>query len=768
MQSLRTRKPSEHRPKGQGRPSNKLARAPGPRDVVRKSTRVDDKIKKRMSMRYVDISSPTEAGIPAVPTIPLNLRPGQTRNQELIREEGFVKEDTKVADLKALDSDDFDSDAFLKAKMANSTEAELRTLQSSLQSLKDGVQLDLQRNVFKNYAEFVIVSKEVSTLENEMLEFKDSLAEWKGMPSLLHIDDSASVAERRRNVRSSIADLKVLYANQMQNLHTQIEGSAKFVPTTPGRHVITEVDTIYALNPATYRVDHSCRFVLLDDAILVARRRRRRNNTESEKLIAERCWPLNEMLVLDTKDTSSMTNVFKIRHNKETHVYRTEAAGDKKNLLTQFRQIAEELSARRQKEREGEHQRRKSLWISANGDRNSMAYAATEVPPMPEFLADLMDKSDLGMGSSAKEKAERDARWISDFADELTVAIALRKWDEATKLVEDGESKQPTMPALSTKLVPLKNQLTTALLQSLSIPTNRKSIVVHLITLLLRLEAGPAARNTFLTTRSDVMRKAIRAINFEGSVGMYIADLVIVVFTGIKHTADWFLASFKENEVASAFVEWAKQQVEHFAEMFRKQVYTPDVNAKTVENAIQVVHSQSKKLLEEFGIDFRFLLEQLLVEKPKEVARPPPFRPHQQKQPSPIYTPASTPIRSRSPAPLLSAPTPPRTRSPAPAVPPIPKTVVSPSPTASFAQSPQSAGYSPAPSPVPSPLASRSSPVSARRMARPETPENAHVPGGPRPMKGSPAPPPRSRDRPGSSSGFRPPPLAVPKRDNMF
>lgn len=39
-----------------------------------------------------------------------------------------------------------------------------------------------------------MVSKEISTMENEMLEFKDFLAEWKSMPSLLHIDDSASVA----------------------------------------------------------------------------------------------------------------------------------------------------------------------------------------------------------------------------------------------------------------------------------------------------------------------------------------------------------------------------------------------------------------------------------------------------------------------------------------------------------------------------------------------------------------------------------------------
>ena len=44
----------------------------------------------------------------------------------------------------------------------------------------------------------MLVSKEVSTLENEILEFKELLAEWKGMPSLLHIDDSASVAGTSR------------------------------------------------------------------------------------------------------------------------------------------------------------------------------------------------------------------------------------------------------------------------------------------------------------------------------------------------------------------------------------------------------------------------------------------------------------------------------------------------------------------------------------------------------------------------------------------
>jgi exocyst complex component 8 len=64
------------------------------------------------------------------------------------------------------------------------------------------------------------------------------------------------------------------------------------------------------------------------------------------------------------RQPSALVNVFKIKHGKETHVYRTDSAMEKKNLLSQFRHVAEELAAKRRKEREGEHERRKSLWAS--------------------------------------------------------------------------------------------------------------------------------------------------------------------------------------------------------------------------------------------------------------------------------------------------------------------------------------------------------------------------------------------------------------------
>ncbi|KAG2136515.1 uncharacterized protein EDB93DRAFT_781949 [Suillus bovinus] len=573
MQSLRTRRPSETRTVK--RQASKLEKKPINKNV-RKST-VDDKIKKRMSLRYAEISAPTEASVPDVPSVPIGLRPGAVRDpDELVLERANIREDPKIIDQRLLDKEDFDPDTYLKAKLANSTEVELRSLQSSLRSSKDDTAVELQRNVFKNYAEFVHISKEISVLENEVLELKESLSEWKSMPSLLHIDESASASERRRNVRSSIADLRVLYANQMQTLHTQIEGSAKFAPTTPGRHVIYEMDGIYALNAATYRVSNTVKFVVLDDSVLVAKRRRR-NNGEGGRLVAERCWPLNEMLVLDTKDTATMTNVFKIRHQKETYVYRTEAPSDKKSLLGQFRQVAEELAIRKRREREGEHERRKSMWTS--GDRSSMTLHPDKMPPLPDWMAELARKAGVDGDTSARDKSESDARFVSDFSDDLTVAIALRSWERAVALVEEGRTKVSSIPSLSTKLTPLTASLSSALLDALSAPGNR-----------------PAARLTFLNARAAAVDRYVRAIKFEGHVGMYVHDLALVVFTGIKHTADWFLAGFVEHDMTSTLIDWAKKQIEMYAERFRKQVYSSDVEQQTIKEALKITYSQSRKV----------------------------------------------------------------------------------------------------------------------------------------------------------------------------
>jgi exocyst complex component 8 len=87
-----------------------------------------------------------------------------------------------------------------------------------------------------------------------------------------------------------------------------------------------------------------------------------------------------------------------------------------------------------------------SVWSmgGGGGDRMSMG----DVPPLPEWAADargmgglnsFLTLGGLGGGLGAKDKAEGDARWISEFSDGLTVAIALREWEEAVGLVEEGK-----------------------------------------------------------------------------------------------------------------------------------------------------------------------------------------------------------------------------------------------------------------------------------------------------------------------------------------
>ena len=68
-----------------------------------------------MSMRYADISSPTDAPIPAVPTIPLALRAGvvspPTADPASREKEQAHKDEQRDAELRMLDKEDFDPDA---------------------------------------------------------------------------------------------------------------------------------------------------------------------------------------------------------------------------------------------------------------------------------------------------------------------------------------------------------------------------------------------------------------------------------------------------------------------------------------------------------------------------------------------------------------------------------------------------------------------------------------------------------------------------------
>jgi hypothetical protein len=110
-------------------------------------------------------------------------------------------------------------------------------------------------------------------------------------------------------------------------------------------------------------------------------------------------------------------------------------------------------------------------------------------------MSDLAQQA--GISDSAKEAAERDSRWIGEFADELNVAIALELVEQGAFLllaigfshVSTGQAKLAPMPLLAAKLTPLRALAHLCSITSAFLPTDHKEADKKLIALLIRLDA---------------------------------------------------------------------------------------------------------------------------------------------------------------------------------------------------------------------------------------------------------------------------------------
>lgn len=160
-----------------------------------------------------------------------------------------------------------------------------------------------------------------------------------------------------------------MYKQQLTNLWSTVEGSQKYLPVVPGRHLVFETHEYVELNAATYRAKQSVSMFLLNDLLLIAGRRRVKTAGGDDKergrgrMVAERCWVLADLVVVDVKDSGDLTNALKIRRGKEVCVYRTSRPEDKKALLAAFRQVSQELGEKKRKESEKEQVRRKTMWL---------------------------------------------------------------------------------------------------------------------------------------------------------------------------------------------------------------------------------------------------------------------------------------------------------------------------------------------------------------------------------------------------------------------
>ncbi len=251
--------------------------------------------------------------------------------------------------------------------------------------------------------------------------------------------ENAATRTRKQANRSSVANLEQIYNNQLQTLWKEVEGSQKFLPAIPGRHVEIEQRRWAELDAATWKPKQKVSLILLNDHLMVAREKsKNRVNPEttgkaesgqkvSNRLVAEKCWPLQDLDMLDlapmgsAHDKHEMANAISIRYGNESFTYRSERSSstEKDKLLRKFRQTSEEF--------------RRLLRTDPETNKKAIVAPSSNKPDLLTSLSKSNDRPEILIDVDGKQK---NLRWVEGQVDELDIEIALQHFEEAVRHIE--------------------------------------------------------------------------------------------------------------------------------------------------------------------------------------------------------------------------------------------------------------------------------------------------------------------------------------------
>lgn len=415
--------------------------------------------------------------------------------------------------------------------LANASEDEIKEFQQRLADIKTRTESDLQKNVFVNRTQFIIISKEIDKLKTEMRILRTLLTDLHGTTGSLRTESSMSAAAsdtkaRKAANRSSVADLTALHMSHLQALWKEVEGAQKFLPSVPGRHIIVESRNWIELNAATWKPRRMVHMVLLNDHLLIATVKKKRSDNSNAnangkssaspqiKNVAEKCWGLSEIEMINlTSDSQAsrrgVTNAINLRVGKESFVYQVDNPEKKAELLRQFKKSADELRKALRAETEDTMRR-----------RDSMQFLTGRDPKLLEHGDLLNSLSANGTGATVftVDGQTRNLRWIETNLDELDENIAYRHFEQAVTSVVSMRSLAQGLGknnALVSEFVYLKlderaSKLAGIITTDLVENPAQKSVVKANVQWLVKLDYEDRAREAFLEARSTMLKKRTR------------------------------------------------------------------------------------------------------------------------------------------------------------------------------------------------------------------------------------------------------------------
>jgi hypothetical protein len=310
----------------------------------------------------------------------------------------------------------------------------------------------------------------------------------------------------------------------MQALWKNIEGSQKFLPAVPGRHVVQNAGLWIELDNATWKPRRAMQIILLNDHLLVAARRKKKvmaNGAGDQrqppvKLVADRCWPLLDIEVVDLSGTSDTHNgqnkvsdAIMIRGvGQESFTYRTEKPDDanKSALLSNFRNAVEQLRKGLRTEME-----------TSNKAKETINYFASRDPGLLKKTGLLETLSDIKDMLIEVDGKQQNLRWVEGQVDELDIDIALQRFETAVAHVEKLNSLAKSLKSnvvaqdfISFKADERATRLAGLITRELVDTHNEMKKTKRNVNWLARLGFEDRAREAYLEARGNVIHKRSR------------------------------------------------------------------------------------------------------------------------------------------------------------------------------------------------------------------------------------------------------------------
>ncbi|KLU81992.1 exocyst complex component EXO84 [Magnaporthiopsis poae ATCC 64411] len=599
--------------------------------------KTSDLVKRRFSTRFNDL--PADGFAPPVPALPsFNQYEASSRDRERraappSRGPGGGGS-APVVDAKALRDPKLMADQYVAQILSDATEDEIRDFEESLRSLGSRAATDLQQNVYQNRTQFIKISKEAEKLKGEMRALKNLMSELSANTTALRSASSrgdgggageavnlsaggVSASLSKRDKRSSVADRTALWNSQMQALYKHVEGSQKFLPNSSGRHVVQNAGHWIELDSATYKSRRAMQIFLLNDHLLIASRKKKRAEGSEfrepqVKLVADRCWPLLDIEVVDmagsgeaSSGRTKLADAIMVRGvGQETVIYRTEKADDseKGSLMLNMRKAVEELRRGLQSEMDANNKAKETINYFASRDPGLLQKT--------DLLETLSDIKDMLIEVDGKQQ---NLRWVEGQMDELDIEIALQRFEPAVVRVEKlkGLAKSLKNNAIAQDFIEFKVEERSARLGAL---ITRELVETHEnqrktkrnVGWLTRLGYEDRAREAYLEARSNIIQKRSRQCIFQGDLHRYIWEISFVYFTIIKNTVACFQGCFPP-PMMSACVKWAKEEVDTFNAILARQLSGTERDGEVWQSCMERAKDHAD-MLSEVGLDFRNLV----------------------------------------------------------------------------------------------------------------------------------------------------------------